>query len=285
MDAVAAIVFHAFLDKSPLKQELLGYLSQADATRVKTLEQRREDPSLGFPRPSDYLHNVHSSWFSPFLRTLPESDIRLFLSSLSPEQVTGLSTLLGFSNHLPALSFLAAQYLKQTLFDQIAPSMLLPLACLPQSPLNTLLDLDHSEWDRLIDLMSMHDLSTEIRHIIETTKLKQIYEVLTPAQSDYLKVLTYKKEPVTFKKIGLTNWNGDAEALKLTLTQRGINRIAKALHSHESSLIWYLSHYLDIEKGTTLLKLCSPLDHPQAAHVLGRQVVDVISLIHFHTPG
>ncbi|MBI3236848.1 MAG: hypothetical protein HYZ48_04010, partial [Chlamydiales bacterium] len=68
------------------------------------------------------------------------------------------------------------------------------------------------------------------------------------------------------------------------LLQRGINRIAKSLYGQHPSLIWYISRRLDIEKGTMLLNLCSALDHPQGAHLLIEQVVELAQSIHNYTP-
>ncbi len=281
MDATAAIVCHAFLQKTPAsrRQILLEYLTPEEKDQLSELSPSLGDPTKGFPRSEQTLYFIHESWIALFLRSQPESDIRLFLSCLSPSQLQGITAHLLFSNHLPHLSFFATEFVRVTLLSKIAPSTLLPRACLPQNPLNLLLDLELEEWTLLIDLLSMHDLSTEIRHIIDTVKLKCIYEVLTPAQGEYLKKLAYKKEQVVFKKMGLASWNGDHEAFKQTLFQRGINRIAKSLHGSDPSLIWYVSHRLDIERGNALLKLCVPLDHLQATPFLTRQVIESIEII------
>ncbi len=286
MDNTAAIVCHAFLKKcSPEQQStLLKYLPIAEAKQIRELGATLGDPSKGFSFCDEELFRIHYSWFAPYLRSLLESDIRLFLSCLHPNQQKGLKTLLLFSNQLPEISLMASQFLRQTLFDRIAPPQLLPVACLPGSRLNPLLELDKQGWSSLIDLISMHDLSIEIRHIIDTAKLKQIYALLSKPQQAYLKTLTHKKEPIAFKKLGIAIWSGDAEALKHGLFQRGINRIAKALYGHHASLIWYVSHHLDIEKGNALLKLCTPLDHPRAAPLLIDQVVDLSQSINTHTP-
>ena len=286
MDKTAVVVCHAFLQKCPIEQQnfLLNHLPAAEAKELRELGPTLGNPSKGLPSSDEELDQVHYSWFAPFLRTLPESEIRLFLACLQPGQSDGLKSQLLFSNHLPELSSLAIQFLKRALFEKISPPDLLPTTCLPESRLNILLNLDQEGWNSLIDLMSMHDLSIEIRHIIDTAKLKQIQELLTKSQQTYLKTLSHQKEPVCFKKLGLANWDSDAEALKKSLVQRGINRIAKALYGHDSSLIWYVSHHLEMEKGNTLTKLCTPLDHPRAAPLLVDQVVALAESINHHNP-
>ena len=122
----------------------------------------------------------------------------------------------------------------------------------------------------------MHDLASEIRQIIDTIKLKRIYSLLSTAQINYLKTLIYRKEPVVFKKLELTKWDGHTETLQSALEQRGINRLAKALYNQEPSLLWYIAHRLDTDRGGALIKLCTSLDHPQAALLLAEQVAQLI---------
>jgi hypothetical protein len=219
------------------------------------------------------------------LRSLTENEIKLFLSALSLEQINGLKASLLLSNTIPLPSDSGKAYLKRVFFETIAPSDLLPISLLPQDPLNELLDLSRQQLDSLIDLLSMHDLSIEVRHVIETAKLKEIYSLLTRAQETFLKTLLHKKEPVSFKKMGLTGWNGDVNALKSMLLQRGINRIAKSLYGKSSSLLWYVAHRLDSEKGQHLMKLCTALDHARACALLTEQVIELMNALKTNNPG
>jgi hypothetical protein len=218
------------------------------------------------------------------LRSLPENEVKLLLSAVSPSQAQGLRTTLLLSNSIPKPSKLGALFLQRTLFDAIAEQDLLPTACLPEDPLNDLLDLSREELESLIDLLSMHDLSIEIRHIIETSKLKEIYALLSKAQATFLKTLLHKKESVSFKKMGLVAWNKDPESLSLMLMQRGVNRIAKALYERAPSLLWYIAHRLDIDKGQLMIKLCSALDHPRASSLLSDQVIELMHALKNHNP-
>lgn len=278
LDTTAAVVWNSFLRrKSPSVQEklLLGLSPQLR----ETLDRQ---PALPLDRlfelkpPEDSLDQIHYSWFSPFLRTLPEKEIKLFISALSTAQAKGLKQTLLLSNLLPSLSSLGKRYLQKTLFQTIAPEDLLPLTCLPPHPLNRLLDLASDELLALIDLLAMHDLSVEIRHIIDTMKLKEIHGLLTRPQLHFLKKLMHKKEPITFKKMGLVAWEKDPEMLHGMLVQRGINRLAKALYPHHRSLSWHVAHRLDIEKGQMLLKLTSPLNHEKAYEILEEQVLELM---------
>lgn len=281
MDSTALIVWHAFLQSSPPDQHssLLHCLSPELAEQLQTQPPSSQDLQKGFGPIEEELAQIHDSWLAPILRSLPESEIKLFLSCLSLDQIKGLKQSLLLSNDLPTPSSTGKHFLKKTFFDMVATDDLVPPSCLPVDPLNCLLRLSFEELTSLIELLSMHDLSVEIRHIIETAKLKEIYALLTKAQTTFLKTLLHKKEAVTFKKMGLIAWNGDREALRSLLLQRGINRIAKSLHGRHLSLLWYIAHRLDAEMGEQLIKLCTALDHPRASALLGEQVVELVSAL------
>lgn len=271
MDTTALTVWHSLLQTAP---ELSALLSRDLAAQLQQLPTLSINPPIDF---DDELSRTHFTWFSPFLRSLPENEIKLFTSALSPEQIKGLKQILLLSNSLPAPSPIGKEYLRNTLWETLTPSEeLIPPSCLPQNPLNSLLELSPKEFSSLIELLSMHDLSIEIRQIIETSKLKNIYSLLSKPQNAFLKTLLHKKEPVSFKKMGLLNWKGDRQSLKSLLFQRGLNRIAKALYGHHPSLIWYVAHRLDSNEGQQLLTLCTALDHAKAAQILSDQVVELI---------
>ncbi len=281
MDKTAAIVCNAFLNKCAPEQHaaLLQFLPFSEAEHLQSLPRTLGNPSKQFELPEEMLDQIHFSWITPILRALPETEIRLFLSSLNQAQIKGLKQQLLFANHLPQLPSLIQNYLRHTLFEGLSIPDLLPPSCLPDQPLNTLLEFPYARLLVLIDLLSMHDLACEIRHIIDTVKLKRIYSLLTPSNQAYLKSLSHKKEPVAFKKIGLNHWNKDTEALRSILLQRGVNRLAKALYSHDPSLLWHLTHRLDIERGQMLHKLCSPLNHPRAHNLLTEQILNLAETV------
>jgi hypothetical protein len=279
MDKSSSAVCHAFLQTIAPKerQALLTHLPEMEAEALAAPCDFQGDPTLGVAPLEEELTRMHSSWLAPFLRSLSEGDIKIFLGCLTEKQQNGLKSSLLFSNHIPTISDLGKRFLRRQFFSTLAGQEdLLPISCLPRAPINDLLAMSYEELLSLIDLLSMHDLSVEIRHIIDTAKLKRIYALLTQPQTNFLKTLLYRKEPVVFKKMELTKWDGRTEELASTLEQRGINRLAKALYNEEPSLVWYIAHRLDADRGALLQKLSTPLDHPRAASLLSEQVTDLI---------
>ena len=281
MGTTALSVWHSFLQSSsPEKRsQLLLMLSPEVAEELKPQPILSIDVQKGSEPIEEELLRIHASWLAPLLRTLPENEIKLFISSLSPEQIKGLKHSLLWSNSIPATTDVGKTFLRQKMFDMIAGSEAIPPAFLPSDPLNCLLELSVSELSSIIELLSMHDLSVEIRQIIETSKLKQIYAVLSKPQHTFLKTLLHKKEPVSFKKMGLANWRGDRDLLRAMLLQRGINRIAKSLYERNPWLLWYVAHRLDVEKGQLMIKLCTALDHPRASDLLTDQVIELVQTL------
>ncbi len=287
MNTTALILWQSHLQAIPAdrRSSLLRSISPELAKKLQELPTLAVGKQLKVETPEEELSKIHFSWLAPFLRSLPENEIKLFVSSLTPEQIQGLKQSLLLTNSLPSPSAMGSQYLKRTLYEAISDiEDLLPSSYLPEDPLNDLLELTREELDSLIDLLSMHDLSVEIRHIIETTKLKEIYNLLSKAQTTFLKTLLHKKEPVSFKKMGLLSWKGDREQLMHMLLQRGINRIAKSLYGKNPSLLWHIAHRLDVDKGQLLMKLCSSLDHPRASSLLADQVAELIHALKSHNP-
>lgn len=286
MDTTASLTCLSFLQKCPAdrREALFWYLPVSEQKNLSTLPLPTDDLSEGIETLDEQLKRIHFSWFSSFLRTLSEMEARLFLSALSGPQVNGLKKMLLLTNHqnATATSEFVKGFLQKTLWEKIAEKDLLPWQCLPASSLNELLKLSDRQLELCISLLGLHDLSVEMRMIIETAKLKKIQAILSVEQQHYLKEILQKKEPLTFPRMALEKWDRKEETLKNLIQQRGLNRIAKALSSEHPSLLWHVSHKMDIEKAETLKKLSAPIKDPRASAFLAEQILEVISYIQTH---
>src|SRR5579872_3289724 len=166
------------------------YLSEEERHFIDALPPLFSDPVKESSVTEEQLDAIHPSWFAPFLRTLPESDIRLFISCLNERSSKELAKILLYSPSYVVLTPLARLFLQKTLLEKIAEGQeILPLSYLPKSPMNVLLTMSSPQLLALIDFLGMHDLSFEIRQIIDTTKLRQINQCLTKDEQSYLKQL------------------------------------------------------------------------------------------------
>ena len=286
MRSSSQVILKSFLDQcsGADRSSLMEFLTPIKRQILEKIPKTYGNPLQESETPEEMLRRIHHSWISPFLRTLSEKDIGIFLASLGSPLSQSVGKDLLYAGPVPSLSMLGKEYLQQTLLGYLTAEVedLLPFASLPESPLNALLDLKNELLNLSLDFLGLHDLSIEVKQIIEKTKLAKINAALSPAQLNYLKILMQSPEPVAFAKMGLSNWNEDPEKLKLLIRQRGANRLAKALHGQDPSLIWYIQHQLDFEKALLVKKLMSPMENSRAVQILIAQILEFITYIRQH---
>src|SRR5690242_16071704 len=92
IDSTAALVWHTFLELSPigLRTSLYQSLSPEILIFLKNTPQLKLPLPKRADLPEDQIDHIHASWFAPFLRTLAENDIHFFLSCLKPDQIKTL---------------------------------------------------------------------------------------------------------------------------------------------------------------------------------------------------
>lgn len=280
MKKEALLVCKSFLDRypPPIQTELIQLLSESAQVDLQELpaptplekKQLRYDP----------LEQIHYSWLSPYIRTLSENDIRLVLAALSEKQSKELQKQLGFGNHLPHLTLLSRRHLRRKLLEILTQNQeLLPLAFLPASPLNKLMQMDADTFSHLVLFLGLHDLAFEMRQIIATDALKKIFSSLAKKEGEYLKTLLLHQEPLVFHRLFLTKWDGTQEHLRRLLEERGLHRLGTALYSAHPSLIWYVTHRLDMHQGTLLLKYKEKHTHARAEKILTDQIFHIITYL------
>ena len=283
MNRFAWIVCNAFLNKagSGKKTALVRFLPGPQQDLIRKILITEKNP-LETPYHKDrLLQTVHYTWFTTFLRTLPEADVGIFLSCFPENTKKNLQDAILYSRPSIDLTECAKKYITSILYENIVQSNpdVLPIELLPSCDLNTILDLTTSELYILIEYLGIHDLGVEMKQIIDTTLIKKIQGSLSPEKEDYLKKLSQKKEPVFFKRMELHKWDGKPESLKKVITHRGINRLAKAAYAEEPSLSWYISRMLSVQDAGSFLGLCKPLNHPSASTLLIEQILEIIPLI------
>lgn len=225
------------------------------------------------------LEKVHWSWFLPTLKSYSENEQKLFLSSLEPHAAKNLARALTLSLNGANLTEIARSYLRSVLIDSLTGPghRLLPPQFLPASHLHRILALSKKELTRLIDLLSIHDLASEIRQIVDTKTLKKIYSLLSVEEKELLKRATnQKKDPFNLGKLGLDRWDGSEESLRMHLHRRALQRFGAGLSGEHPDFIWYVCHQLDIGRGTALHKACHKEMIPGVTEVIQKQIVELL---------
>lgn len=274
------MVCKGFLDRCPpqMQTELLQLLPQSEQLDIGELPQVRQLQSKNLDW--DLVDKIHFSWIAPYLRTLTESEIKLFLAALSKEQVHGLEQALGFGNHLPHLTHLSKSCLRAMLLETVTQNQeLVPFAFLPEHPLNFLLEIDEAVFEKVVPFLGLHDLSFEMRQIIATAALKKLFAALPAREGQYLNSLLLHREPLTFKRLFLEKWDGTKEHLMKMIEERGLYRLALALYGAHPSLIWTITRRLNMHLGTSLLKYSEKPAHARTEQIITDQIGKIVSFL------
>lgn len=236
--------------------------------QIGSLRQTELEPLIHQYRKT--LPKIHYSWLNSYLLGIGEKKRQALSTCLEEIQKAGMSRL---NKELPLKTkpapLLRKFYLKQ-LYQLIPLNQHLPIEYLPESPLNRLLTLQKRDLIELIDFLGIYDLAYEIRHILATKNLKNLYTCLTAKQQQFLRSCLHYKDKTISPPLHLDKWDGKAKSLFHLLHHRGLARMALALAGQHEDLIWYLSHFLDTGRGKLLLKRTKndPLPHLTEAAIL-----------------
>jgi hypothetical protein len=273
------MVLKAFLSRAPeaKREALLRFLPEPERLKLAEIPAFEEKIS---PERYNLLEYVHWSWFLPTLKTYPEKEQKLFLSALSPVAAQNLSAALDIPDFSQKMSETARGFFNQILMSSLLGPhhRLTPIDYIAPSPVTPLLRLSKKELIQLISLLSLYDLSAELRQIVETKILKKIYSFLSKTEQKFLKqIMAQQKESLSFLRMGLDRWDGTEEAFRHQLHRKGLIRFAAALSGQDPDLIWYIGHQLDIGRGTTLLKLCAKETAPSLTEGVIRQIEELLA--------
>ncbi len=269
------IVLKSILKASnPEKSDrLLSFLSQTEQAFLVGLPDihlTRENPSI------PTLDQIHWSWFIPILETYDPKDQKFLLKVFPNAMQKSIGKALQITPSPDKISRVGSNFLKETLLNFVFPKELLPIDLLPPSPLNPILQIEKKKLTKLIDYLSLYDLSRELRQIVETKILQKIYSFLTDDEKQFLKIAANQKEPYTTAQIHLDQWDGTKKSFRLTLHRIGLARLGSALSGQDPDLIWYICHQLDRGRGKALEKLCKKEPIPGVADWLAEQMKELI---------
>lgn len=237
-------------------------------------EAPKSDPKEFSKASPSLLSEVHWSWLLPILKDYPNPEQKLLLAPLSPYARKNLTKALTLSQGIPKLSKALHAFLSDLLEKRLKEDFpdLLPKPFLPQTRLAPLLWKDKKALSRLIDLLAMHDLCLEIKHVVDTKILKKISLLLREDEKKMLKKLSQQKELFSLGKLELS---GSEELLRGQLHKRGLTRLGSAISKEAKDFIWYICHQLDIGRGGMLFKLSQTPSPEETIDLLKEQVLEV----------
>lgn len=269
------IILKSFLNQCPSEKRdvLVRFLPASEQSIIAELP----DISIHEEGPSNHLlEHIHWSWFIPLIKSFPIREQRLFLRAINVSAQKNLGKTIKLTPSPEKITQTTIAFLRQTLLRSVAMDDLLPINCLPPSPLNLLLKIEKKKLTQLIDFLSLYDLSSELRQIVETKILKKIYSFLSEDEKKFLKLTAGHKEPYPSARISLDKWDGTKKSLRLTLHRIGLARLGAALSGQDPDLIWYVCHQLDSGRGKALEKLCVKEAIPGVSQWLAEQMKELL---------
>ncbi len=279
MRKASEIVLKAFLSRCPPERKgaLENLLPSEERHRLDRIPTPPEPLPDGF-NSDNLLEKVHWSWYLPTLKTYPQEEQKLFLSSLDHHATKNLARALVLSPTAEPVSDVARAFLRHHLISSLREpnNPLLPIDYLPTTPLKPLLALSKREFIRVIDFLALHDLAAELRQIVETKILKKIYSFLSEEERKFLKAVSTQQDPLVPTRIGLDRWDGSEEGLRALLHRRGLARLGVALSGQDPDFVWYICHQLDIGRGNALFKLCAKEPIPGISEGIIRQIEELL---------
>jgi len=286
MERIEWLVCRAFIDKQTreTKEAILSVLSPEQKKKILALPPAASDLSLGFDKVKYLLTRSHYSWFAPFLRTLSENEISLFLAAFPEKKAEALGKLLLFSSPLFPLTRIGQNFLQKKLAASLLKHIpnLPPPEALPQSPLNSLLELESETLELLVDFLGLYDLAAEMRLIIDKVTVKKIGAALSPEKALFFSNFVNRLEPSPFKRMELASWNGKTEDLLLLITKSGLNRLAKALYAEDPGLFEYIKLRMSTDKATLFSSFYKEAEPRKAYNLLKRQIPEVLTFFKKH---
>lgn len=274
------MVLKAFLSRCPPEKSraLERFLPEGERLFLEKLPPFNEEVTPEAFINGGMLEKVHWSWFLPTLETYPETEQKLFLSSVSPHAAKNLAKALQISMPSNGITEVARSFFRHILLQSLTgpEDRLLPANYLPPSPLSPLLNFTKKELIRLIDSLSIYDLASELRQIVETKILKKIYSFLSEEERKFLKIASAHKEHFVLTRTGLSAWDGTEESFRTLLHRRGLARLGAALSGQHPDFIWIICHQLDIGRGNALFKLCAKEAVHGVSDVIIRQITELL---------
>lgn len=251
---------------------MLKPLPKKDADALLENQVNASDPLPFLKKEANLLSTLHYSWLHQMVPQAEKCKKLLMLQGLSDVQKKGLAHLADLSLPEPIKSSLFNRFYSREILSELKLPPLLPTEYLPESPFNRLLKLTKNQLVEIIDLLGIYDLAHEMRHIVATKNLKNIYKCLSAKHQQFLRQCLHAKDKVITPKLHLDQWNGEEKPLKNLLHRRGLVRLSIALSGQHPDLIWKIAHMLDTGRGQILLDRVKKEEIPNISSAVANQI-------------
>lgn len=268
------------LNKYSEGRDLTRFLTQEDASGIEKVALSTVDLDFGLNQASDFLNQVHYSWFLDVFKKIPEGERTLILSALSKEKIKSFKGVVEADFDLiEGLPVYLKPFFYKVAYRYFKNNSIFPYQWGKKSPLSPLLELKKSELLRVIDFLGVHDLAAEIPKVLGRDILQRIYVLLSVKQKRYLQCCMVKKELFILPELGLNKWNGDIQLMRNLLHRRGLIRFAVAISGEDVFFKWFLYHILDIGRASFIKKNQADKVSKDVNNYLQESVLNIVNLL------
>jgi hypothetical protein len=255
-----------------VKESLLRALPKEDAEAVLSYSIAHSDPAPLLHQVEHALAHIHYSWIHEYMSPLEPAKQKAVLSCLEDNHRVAISRLLHQEPPAPQRLPLLKKFYLRYLYPLVPLEANLPLEYIPENSFSSLLNLTKRQLVELISLLGMYDLAHEIKKIVATKNMKNLYTCLSPQRQKFLRLCIHHKDKIATPPLSLEKWNGDPQKLNQMLHYRGLARLGLALSGQQPDFLWYLCHKLDMGRGRLLQKMIPKEDLPALTTALSLQV-------------
>lgn len=222
-------------------------MPKEDADLIDSTRISNKEPDLMLFVPEKWLSSMDNSWLAPEVQKLskPLQDVyeKAFPGIFGKEQLEASRT----TYNDTIQDFLIA-YLHSQWKEHEAP----PKELLPTWELSSLLDMTRQEFLEVVDLLAMHDLVEEMRHIVDKRLLQAVLEQLSSEQQHYLRMLLRQKSRLKPTSLSIKELLKEGTKFPQTLHKLGLKRMAFALSGASPDFLWHILHRIDLPRAKFL---------------------------------
>ncbi len=150
---------------------------------------------------------------------------------------------------------------------------------MPIWELSPLLQLTRLELLDIADLLAMHDLVEEMRHIVDKKLLQGVLQHLTAKQQHYLQILLRQKSRIKPTSLSVRELLKEGNKFPQMLHKFGLQRLSFALSGATDDFIWHIVHTFDLARAKFLLNHIKQEEVPNQTPSALLQVQHIIQFL------
>lgn len=263
-----------FTGKADLVAKLLPK-EQSDA--LARFQTPLKTPELLLFDSDRWFKTADLSWFLPTIQTL-EAPLQKLYGEIVPAEIRTALGIPSQSTSKP-LSEPVKQFLLGYLHSKWHEVEPLPKELIHTGELLPLLDLRKNELLEIIDLLSIHDLVDEVRHIVDKRILQTISSLLTLPQQQYLRTCLRQKTKPHAPSFTLRELLKEPKKFHVLLHKTGLKRFALALNGENKEFMWHILHTLDVSRAAFLKQEVQSVATPHASKLAQLEILQILQFL------